>query len=309
MIPLDSRGDYTTNGAKDGHWVLEQVAGQNMFPGLSEFPAHVPLDRAEQTLLHADRPVHSVYINSDAATAAEVIPSFLAQMPELRSLTLPSQTALSLRPEMLGSSIKELRFHGHYDTRYWDNKTVVLPAGEVFSGVEALSGPTMASRVETRFRFDPALFPDLCAIGFTFDPKRRFADTLRRLHRLTVVSAAAFDDIDTLADLLPCPEIISLTLAWNKKIETLAGIERFPNLRYLKLSSLTNLRSLAAITALQRLEFVGIYWSKRVDQAEALLTLPALQRIGTFGVDPKQPTWQTVQQGLAARNIDVLLIG
>ncbi|MCW3052852.1 MAG: hypothetical protein JWN14_2022, partial [Chthonomonadales bacterium] len=298
----------TCNSAENGHWVLEEVSGWNAMPSLQGYPAHVPLGVAEQTLLHAERPVHSVFLNSDAATA-EVIPSFLAQLPELRSLTLPSQIAPSLRPEMIGPYVKELKFHGHYDTRYWDNKTVALPSDTVFPGIESLSGSALAYRVESRFRFDPIVFPGLKSIGFTFDPKRRFAQTLRGLPHLRIVNAAAFDDIDSLVDVLPCEKLVSLTLSWNRKIETLAGIERFPNLRCLKLSSLKQLRSLDAIQALQHLEFVGIYWSKRIDQAEALLKLPAIQRVKTFGIDPDQPTWHQVRQEFAARNIDVKLMG
>ena len=159
--------------------------------------------------------------------------------------------------------------------------------------------------METRFRFDPASFPDLRSLHFTFDTKRQFAATLRALPHLIAVNVAAFDTIESLADLLPCQELVSLTLSWNRKIETLTGIERFPNLRYLKLSSLTSLKNLDAIASLQRLEHVGVYWSKRVEAVDALLELPLLKRITMFGNDPKQSAWQRLKQVAGARGISV----
>jgi len=53
------------------------------------------------------------------------------------------------------------------------------------------------------------------------------------------VNAACFDSIEQLAAMLDAPKVVSLTLAWDSKLETLAGIGRFPNLRYLKVTSLT----------------------------------------------------------------------
>lgn len=198
-----------------------------------------------------------------------------------------------------------MRFDGSYDKSYWNNKTVTLSSEAVFTGVEALTGWALCHRVETRFRFAPASFPNLRSLHFTFDTKRQFANTLRALPHLIVVNVAAFDTIESLADLLPCQELISLTLSWNKKIETLAGIERFPNLLCLKLGSLTQLKNLDAIAALQRLEHVGIYWSKNVEAVDALLELPLLKSIGRFGNGPEHPFWQRLKQEANARGITV----
>ncbi len=305
---LDAKGQYQCAGAENEHWTIDSVADRMRAP-LAYYANHVTAENAEQALLQAEKPVRSLCIFSDAATAAEAIPHFVPNLPQLCWLRLPSQLAPSLRPEQIGPHVRQLAFYGTYDKRYWDNKTVSLPSGVVFSGIEALSGEALCYRVETRFRFDPTLFPTLRCLGFTFDAKRRFAQTLRELPHLIAVNAAAFDSIDSLADLLPCQELVSLTLSWNRTIETLAGIERFPNLRYLKLGSLTNLRNMDAITALQHLEFAGVYWSKRVEQAEALLKLPALKAIDTFGIDPNKPTWQSVKQASVSRKIDVRLFG
>ncbi len=306
---LTENGEYYCSGTEKAHWVIDAVSAARRVPSYIEFDRMVTMENAEERLLHGDNPVHSLHLASDAPTAGEAIPRFLPHLPELCSLSLPSQIAPSLRPEMIGMHVKQLEFFGQYDTRYWDNKTVVLPTDAVFAGIEALSGEAYSYRVETRYRFAPSVFPNLRSLGFTFDAKRKFAQTLRELPHLIAVNVAAFDSIESLADILPCQELVSLTLSWNRKIESLAGIERFPNLRYLKLGSLTKLENLDAIESLQHLEFVGVYFSKRVEQADALRTLPALKNIDTFGIDVDHPTWQRVKEEFLTRGTKVLLTG
>ncbi len=251
-----------------------------------------------------DPPVTSIRIESDFLTPEEAIPAFVPHLPTIRSLSLPSQIARWLRPEHIGPYVQHLEFSGRHDRKYWDNKTVTLPPATPFANIESLSGMSYCYRIEARWRFDPAHLPNLRAIGFTFDPKRQFARTLRELHGLIAVSAASFDSIEELAEVLPRDQIVSLTLCWNRTIETLGGIEQFPNLRYLKLSSLTNLRNLDAVAACRKLEFAAIYRSKRIERADALLDLPALNRLefDGNGNDPKQPTWQCLKDGWAARD-------
>lgn len=305
---LNDKGEYDCGGGDNNHWTIDGVADRMRAP-LAYYENHVMAASAEQALLHAAHPVRSLYLVSDAPTAAEAIPHFIPRLPELCSLRLPSQIAPTLRPEMIGGHVKELTFYGTYDPRYWNNKTVAFPADVVLPGIESLSGEALCYRVETRFRFAPTLFPNLRSLGFTFDAKRQFVHTLRELPHLVAVSAAAFDSIENLADLLPCQQLVSLTLSWNKSIETLSGIERFPNLRYLKLGSLTQLRTLDGIDALRKLEFVGVYWSKRVENVDALLDLPALRAVDTFGVVPSHPAWQSFQEEAGSRGITVRLIG
>jgi hypothetical protein len=305
---LNDKGEYDCGSGANEHWTIDSVADRMRAP-LAYYDNHVIAESAEQRLLHAAKPVRSLYLVSDAPTAAEAMPLFIPQLTELCSLRLPSQIAPTLRPDMIGRHVKELAFYGTYDERYWNNKTVALPSDVVFTGIEALSGEALCYRVETRFRFAATLFPNLRFLGFTFDAKRQFAHTLRALPHLIAVNAAAFDSIENLADLLPCQELVSLTLSWNKNIETLRGIERFPNLRYLKLGSLTQLRTLDGINALRQLEFVGVYWSKRVEKADALLDLPALRTIDTFGIDPTQSAWLSLKKEAGVRGIDVRLIG
>ena len=302
---LDNVGAYICVLAEDTHWIIDGVSDHVPVKPMPYTDHGVRVEAAEEMLLHGEKHVQSIFLDSDTAPAPEVVPPFIAQLPDLRCLFLPSQIAPSLRPEMIGPHVKALSFYGRYDTKYWNNKTVSLSSEAPFSGIEALSGDTRCYRVENRFRFDPAIFPNLRYLGFTFDAKRQFADTLRALPHLISVSAAGFDSIDGLADLVPCQNLISLTLAWNSKIETLQGIERFPNLRYLKLVSLTKLQSLDAVVALQGLEFVGVYWSKRVEKAEVLIELPAVIKINAFGNNLKEPSWQRLKQAAAARGIDV----
>lgn len=305
---LTDKGEYDCGIGESEHWMIDSVAERMRAP-LIHGGNHVSAENAEQALLNASNPVRSLYLVSDAPTAAAAIPGFIPQLTELCSLRLPSQIAPTLQPEMIGKYVKKLAFYGTYDRRYWNNKTVTLPAEGVFAGIEALSGEALCYRVETRFRFTPDLFPDLRSLGFTFDPKRQFAHTLRALPHLIAVNVAAFDSIDSLADLLPCQSLVSLTLSWNKNIETLRGIERFPNLRYLKLGSLTQMRTLDGISSLQQLEFLGAYWSKRVEKVDALLDLPALRKVDTFGIDLSQTAWQNLKKDADQRGIDVRLIG
>lgn len=305
---LNDKGEYECGRGENEHWTIDSVTDRMRAP-LAYYDNHVTAERAEQILLHAAKPVRSLYLVSDAPTAGEAMPLFIPQLTELCSLRLPSQIAPTLRPEMIGKHVKELAFYGTYDKRYWNNKTVALPSDVVFAGIEALSGEALCYRVETRFRFAATLFPNLRSLGFTFDAKRQFAHTLRALPHLIAVNVAAFDSIESLADLLPSQELVSLTLSWNKNIQTLKGIERFPNLRYLKIGSLTQLRTLDGINALRRLEFVGVYWSKRVEKTDALLDLPALRTVDTFGIDPTQSAWQNLKTEAGVRGIDVTLMG
>ncbi len=300
---LDKTGDYHIDFEPSSHWILrDERLGDRPDYGLGIDKFTVPLSTAFEAL--QGKPVHSVIIDTDSTDVERAVPPFLREFRELKRIRLPSQIAPSLRPEMLPSSTREFRFDGNNDEKYWRNKTVALGGDTPFTGIESLTGEEYAHRVENRFRFDAALLPDLTSIGFSFGRRRRFGETLRGLPHLTAVNAAVFDSIDQLANLLPTENIVSLTLAWNKMIEDLRGIEAFPNLRYLKVTSLTRLRTLDAIAPLKKLEHVGIYWSKRVNDVDALLSLPRLRSVSTFGNDPRNPIWETLEERLVEAGVE-----
>lgn len=301
---LDKTGAFDCRIRPGTHWVLkDQLPTQR--PGQKAGDTNPPILLSSAPEALRGKAVRSVWIDTEATDVRVAVPPFLLDCPELCRISLPSQISASLRPDMLPSSVRELYFDGDHDRKYWKNKTVVLTGDEPFFGIESLIGTTLAYRTETRFRFQPTLFPNLTAIGFTFDAKRKFGETLRQLPRLTTVSAAAFDTIDQLADFLPAENIVSLTLAWNRKIDNLDGIDAFPNLRYLKITSLTHLRTLGAVASLQQLEHIGLYWSKRIEDAEALLSLPRLKRIRTFGNDNWKPVWQALEGRAIEAGVDV----
>lgn len=288
---IDNTGEYVCGVSQDAHWILEGELSQRSTSCLDESKrSRIPILSATKKL--RNKPVHSFFIDTETTDVNQAVPQFLHQFKDLKRIVLPSQISAALTSTMIPSSVKELEFFGRHDRRYWKDKTVVLGEDEPFTGIESLGGESLCYRTETRFKFNPDLFPNLTAIGFTFDRKRKFEEVLSRLNNLTAVSAAAFDSVKQLADLLPIQNIISLTLAWNQKIEDLQGIEAFTNLRYLKLTSLTRLRTLEAVNSLRQLEHIGIYWSKRIEDTTALLKLPRLKTISSFGNDHYRPVWK-----------------
>jgi len=293
---LDHTGEYDAHISEQGHWVL---GWKGKIPqGLSQW---IPIETAAETL--RGKKVTSIFIDSDKSDAQEVIPTFIKQLVDIRSLRLPSQIAPSLTPDLIGPNVRALGFHGRNDRKYWKNKTITVGSQAPFEHVEYLFGDTLCYRSEARFRLQAAVFPALKMIAFTFDRKMAFEETLKDMKGLIGVSAAGFESIGRLADVLCGRDIVSLTLGWNRELTSLEGIERFPNLRYLKITSLTKLRTLSALEALGSLEYVGIYWSKRIEDLSALLKMPHLRQIDTFGNEQHRSVWQALKRDAAAHNI------
>ncbi len=302
---FDAEGCYDVGVDQATHWIVTSVSRANRFGDTRDywdFRNVVSLRAAARTL--RGKKVTSLCLDTDAPEPTGQMEWLLRDIPGLRRLMLPSQFAPGLRPEMIGRDVRELFFYGWYDRQYWKNKTVTLTSQCPFRGIELLTGPRLSFRCEVRFRFGAEVFPNLRAIAFTFDAKRRFGDTLRRLMNLVAVGAACFDSIEQLAGLLDTPKLLSLTLAWNGKLGTLAGIERFPNLRYLKVTSLTRLRTLDELAASSNIKHVGVYWCGRLDDPFALLRMPSLKSIATFGNGHWKPQWRALREQAAARGID-----
>jgi len=297
-------GCYDVGAERETRWIVESVSRANrLFDPGDEETSRVSLRSAARVL--RDKKVTSIWLDTDATEPTGKMQSLLRGIPGLRQLMLPSQFAPLLRPEMISPDVKELWFYGQYDRQYWKNSTVTLTSKSPFVGIESLTGPLLCYRCPTRLKLEAEAFPNLRAIDFSFDPRRRFGATLRRLTKLVAVSVANFDSIEQLGDLLDPPSILSLTLGWNAKLETLAGIDEFRNLRHLKATSLTHLRTLDDVASLDKLEFIGIYWSKRVDDPFGLLRVPNLKAISTFGNEHRKPIWRALRERAAARGIDV----
>src|SRR5512135_1617941 len=85
---LNEKGEYDSGRAEGEHWTIDAVTDRMRAP-LAVDENHVMVEQAEKTILQAARPVRSLYLVADAATASEAIPRFVPQLRGLRSLRLP----------------------------------------------------------------------------------------------------------------------------------------------------------------------------------------------------------------------------
>jgi len=100
---IDKNGYYCCCHKSDIHWTIDGVSDRALWPASPYDAKDIRLPEAEKTLLEKKEAVSSLFLKSDASNASEAVPLFLKQLPHLCSLTLPSQIAPSLRPEMLGT--------------------------------------------------------------------------------------------------------------------------------------------------------------------------------------------------------------